>query len=175
LHEDVIALARWLVEGIATLAGPHAGDVVRDAVEAALGQPRDANPPQSLSSRSYHGERDGLHRDPYRDPYGPEDERDSWSESSRPAEEASPGSIIPPWWSLLPVGLQLLAVWLRQQKGRSQLVAMLGIGVASVLTFRTIGPVVGTLVASAGMAYTFAGLVQGLTDLIVGLSSVDAA
>ena len=77
LHEDMVSLGRRLVEGIATLAGRHAGDVVRDAVEAALGQPRDAKPPPSLSSRSYHGEREGLRRDPFRDPYGPEDERDS--------------------------------------------------------------------------------------------------
>src|SRR5262245_25828845 len=117
LHEDMVSLGRQLVEDIATLAGRHVGEAVRDAVEAALGQPRDAKPPQSPSSRSYHGERDGLHRDPYRDPYRPEDERDSWSESYRPAEEASPACIIPPLWSLLPAGLQLLAVWLRQRKG----------------------------------------------------------
>src|SRR5262249_20312426 len=86
LYEDLSSLGRRLREGIALLAGRHAGDAVRDAVEAALGP---SEPDLGLPESSYRpsaGGRDDPYRRPYRDPYAedaegyggyPED--DAWS------------------------------------------------------------------------------------------------
>ena len=53
LYEDLSSLGRRLREGIAMLAGRHAGDAVRDAVEAALGHSETDLSPHESSYRPY--------------------------------------------------------------------------------------------------------------------------
>jgi len=193
LYEDLSSLGRRLCEGIALLAGRHAGDAVRDAVEAALGH---SETDLSLHESSYRpsvGGRDDPYRRRYRDrsaedaeryggdPYAedaegyggyPKDD-DPWSGPSRePVPPRSSGlARLPAWWSVLPPALHLLAWWLRRQESRPRVATALGVGAAAILAYLTIGPVAGALVATAGTALTLSGLIGGLRDLAGGLAS----
>ena len=185
LCDDLSALGRQLCEGIAMLAGRHAGDAVRDAVEAALGSaPPDPDSPGPLR-RLYEDHRDSSnhepHRELYRDRYT--DERydrdgdyhaddDPWSGASpEPALPSCVAPAFPPaWWSILPPALQLLAWWLRRQSRRPVETA-LEFAAATVVAYLAIGPVASALVATAGTALTLSGLIGGLRDLAGGLAS----
>ena len=179
LYEDLSSLGRRLREGIAMLAGRHAGDAVRDAVEAALGPSEtDLNLPES-SYRPYPGGRDDPYRRSYRDPYAEDAERyggyredDAWSAPSHELVPPPSGlARLPAWWAVLPPALQLLSWWLRQRQSRPRVAAALGVGAAAILAYLTIGPVAGALVASAGTALTLYGLVGGLRDCAGGIAS----
>ena len=181
LYEDRSSLGRRLREGLAILAGRHAGDAVRDAVEAALGP---SEPDLGLPESSYRpsaGGRDDPYRRPYRDPYvrdaegygGYREDDDPWSVPSRePLPSPSSGlDRLPAWWAVLPPALQLLSWWLRQRKSRPRVATALGVGAAAILAYLTIGPVAGALVGTAGTALTLSGLIGGLRDLAGGLAS----
>jgi hypothetical protein len=179
LYEDLSSLGRQLREGIATLAGRHAGDAVRDAVQTALGHTETDLGLHASSYRPSAGGRDDPYRGPYRDPYAEDAERyggyredgDAWSASSRePVPPPSCLARLPAWWSTLPPALQLLSWWLRQRESRPRVATALGVGAAAILAYLTIGPVAGALVASAGTALTLYGLVGGLRDCAGGLS-----
>jgi hypothetical protein len=183
LSEDLSSLGRRLCEGIAVLVGRHAGEAVRDTVEAALGQTRTDDVLPGPSDRSYPGGRDNAYRESYRDPYV--DDRDgrygdyprdsdpwSGSEYEPVPSRSSPGPAYPPaWWSVLPPVLQVLNWWLRQRESRQPLAAALGVAAAAVLASLAVSPVAGLLVASAGTALTLSGLITGLRDVVGELAS----
>src|SRR5262245_27208135 len=181
LCEDLSSLGRRLCEGIAMLAGRHAGDAVRDAVEAALGSaPPDPDSPGPLL-RSYQDHRDSRYREPHRDRLADEQydrycdyrtDDDPWTAAT--PEPALPSCVAPDfppaWWSLLPPALQLLAWWLRRQSRRPVETA-LEFAAATVVAYLAIGPVASALVATAGTALTLSGLIGGLRDVTNGLAS----
>jgi hypothetical protein len=174
LSEDLSSLGRRLCESIAVLVGRHAGDAVRDTIEAALGQTK-------ASHSSYPDYRDNEYPRPYRDLYA--DDRDEcyddygrdsdpWSGSAResiPSASSPPPVYLPAWWSLLSPALQLLNWWLRQHESRRPLVVAFSITGAAVLAYLAVSPVMSLLVASTGTALTLSGLIGSMANLAAGL------
>src|SRR5262249_40184633 len=99
--DDLSALGRRLCEGIATLAGRHAGDVVRAAVEAALGHASPDPDPQEQLFRPHQDHQDSSyhepHRERYRDRYTDErhDRYGDYHADNDPWSAASPEPALP--------------------------------------------------------------------------------
>lgn len=190
LHHSLLGLAQRVREAIASSVSQSAGQVVREAVLAALAElpnagPRTPSHSYSRAQRSMHSWNDeredsygnGWNDDGHYGSYGPQRSTPRWDEDPEEYEERYPGpqgwaeQSIPPtptpevsparaWMSALLTAVEAALWWASHRPGRTPVLAALGIGSVTLLAALILGPLAGVATAVAGTTLALLALVD---------------
>jgi hypothetical protein len=175
LYEALSRLGQRLRESIASIVGEHAGDIIRETVQAVLEQRLPETRPRlpSYREQSY---REPSYRGPYShqqdDPrYGAPQPGFWYDDEPEEYDPPDPPSNRPAtrWWSFLATALQTLGWWIKSQPGCIYMRRVVGIGAAAGLAAVVFGPVAGVLTAIAGSALFLTHLADSVRDAVSGL------